>query len=109
MEMIKDLYTKNIQVITDRMTINPKLLPKWLMQRYLVLWKVFGESQFSFAEAEDELDDNSRVIALVLSELDKFGWIKNIEANPKDKRKKLYQLVPFEKGIERITKEVMAR
>jgi len=45
----------------------PKLLPKWLMRRYLVLWKRFKTDKFSFEEAQNVLDEDARIVNLFLS------------------------------------------
>lgn len=82
------------------------ILPKWLMKRYLALRDEFGTDKFAFKEAEEILGDDSRILNLCLSELKKAGWLKS-EKNPKDPRRKLYQLEDLNKTYEIITKEVL--
>jgi len=69
----------------------PEYLPKWLLRRLKKLWENFKAEEFSFEDAQSALKDDSRVVAIVLSNLDKYGWI-NIKSDPSDSRKKLYSL-----------------
>lgn len=80
---------------------------KWLMRRYLVLRSVFqNKKKFSFKEAQETLQDDSRIVNLCLSELRKFGWLES-ESDPKDGRKKLYYLKDLGKVYDEITKEMI--
>lgn len=83
----------------------PKLLPKWLMRRYLLLWKHFGNEKFTFENAQKVLDEDARIVNLFLSEIKRFGWLI-VEVHPDDPRKRLYQLRPMEKVFGEITKEI---
>ena len=75
-------------------------LPKWMMTRYLLLWKKFDTSKFDTAQALDVLQhmpkpDTKSIVALLLSELRKAGWLRT-EFNPQDARKRIYTLNNFE-------------
>lgn len=83
-----------------------KLLPKWLMRRYLTLKNEFGSDKFTFKEAQEALGDDSRIVNLCLSELKKAGWLES-QTNPKDTRRKLYQLEDLTKAYQEITKEII--
>ncbi len=65
----------------------------------------FGSKKFSFKEAQDVLQDDSRVVNLCLSELRKAGWLTS-EQNPKDPRTKLYKLEDMNKVHREIIKEL---
>ena len=77
------------------------LLPKWVMRRYFKLRKEFHHKKFTFKEAQETLEDDSRIVSLFLSELKKAGWLIT-EPHPDDVRKRLYQL----KYLEAIAKEI---
>lgn len=69
-----------------------KALPKWLMQRYSLLWRSFGPKQFSHLQASKSLKEKKEALAsVILSELKKNGWLV-LELDPKDSRKRLYTL-----------------
>jgi DNA-binding HxlR family transcriptional regulator len=68
-----------------------RYLPKWIMRRAKVLWGSFKSRQFSFSEAEKALEgDDSRMIAVVLSELKRAGWL-DASMDADNPRKKLYR------------------
>jgi hypothetical protein len=69
----------------------PLYLPEWLQLRLLILYDKFKTEEFSFEEAQLALKDDSRLVAIVLSNLNKYGWIY-IKPYPSDSRKKLYSL-----------------
>lgn len=83
-----------------------KIPPKWILKRYAILWKKFGEKKFSFENAQEALNEDARVISLFLSELNKAGWIEKIEPHPDDARKRLYKLIPMKKGFERAIEQL---
>lgn len=81
--------------------------PKWLMRRYLVIRSSFPkQKKFSFKEAQETLQDDSRIVNLCLSELRKLGWIES-EPDPKDSRRKQYYLKDMGKVYDEITKMVL--
>jgi DNA-binding HxlR family transcriptional regulator len=68
-----------------------RYLPKWIMRRAKVLWGSFKSRHFTFSEAEKALDgDDSRMVAVVLSELKRAGWIA-ASVDAENPRKKLYR------------------
>jgi len=68
-----------------------RYLPKWIMRRAKVLWSSFESRKFTFSEAEKALEgDDSRMVAVILSELKRAGWL-HASADPDNPRKKLYQ------------------
>jgi hypothetical protein len=68
-----------------------RYLPKWLMRRANTLWDTVGSRKFTFAEAEKALaGDDSRMVAVLLSELKRSGWLE-VGANADNARKKLYR------------------
>jgi uncharacterized protein (DUF488 family) len=74
------------------------LLSKWVMKRYLLLNHALSskrKKEFTFKDVEDalqSLDDDSRIVALFLSELRKAGWLIDAGVSKKDARKRLYTL-----------------
>ena len=82
-----------------------KLLPKWVMRRYILLRKEFGDIEFSFKQAQEILNDDSRIVNLLLSELRRAEWLTS-KRNPKDPRKKIYQLMKIENIFKELEKKV---
>ena len=69
-----------------------KPLPKWLMERYSLLWKAFEEKEFDHDEAAKVLnEERERLVSVVLSDLKRHGWL-TIKLHPDDSRKRLYKL-----------------
>ncbi len=65
-------------------------LPKWILRRAKILWNSFESKKFTFVEAEKVLnDDDSRMVAVILSELKRAGWL-NTASDTDNPRKKLY-------------------
>lgn len=79
-------------------------LPKWLTKRHAKLWKAFRDDEFTFDEAVGVLGDDSRIVSILLSELNKNGWIQSIRQHPDDSRKKIYKLTNLEKGYVQMAK-----
>jgi len=78
-----------------------KPLARWVMQRYSLLWNIFGKKEFEYEEAVKVLK-RDRLTSLVLSELKKHGWL-TIKLHPEDSRKRIYRL----KSPEDATKEMI--
>ncbi len=69
-----------------------KYIPKWLIKRLSKLWAAYKEKEFTFEEATKALpEDDPRNLAMVLSDLNKSGWIET-KQDPKNKRKTLYKI-----------------
>lgn len=70
-------------------------LPKWLKNRYSLMWSAFQDKEFHREEAakllQEQNKDDEKVMGTVLSELKKAGWL-GIKLDPEDARKSLYQL-----------------
>ena len=82
-----------------------KLLPKWIMERYIVLWRNFSDKPFAREDVARLLKnlkkpDDGSVINLLLSELRKAGWLK-VEFDQSDTRKRVYTLkiIDFNKSF----------
>jgi len=78
-------------------------LPKWVMQRYAVLWKKFKDKTFSYEQATTILKDKDTVTSVFLSDLKKAEWL-HIELSPKDSRKRLYKLKTPEQAVKEMVK-----
>lgn len=77
------------------------LIPAWIIRRYKKLWNKFGSEKFTFEEAKNALEESDeKFISVVLSELDKLGWIE-IELDTEDRRKRVYALKPLEEVIKK--------
>jgi len=80
-------------------------LPKWVMQRYSLLWKAFKTKEFEYDEASKVLKEKEeRLVSVVLSELKKHGWL-TLKIHPEDSRKRIYQLKKPEEAIKEMTKD----
>ena len=74
-------------------------LPKWIMQRYSLLWKAFKTKEFKYEEASKALKEREeRLVSVVLSELKKHGWL-TLKIHPEDSRKRIYQLKAPEEAV----------
>ncbi len=81
-------------------------LPKWIMQRYSILWRTFKNKDFDFDKAAKALKEkNTILLSQILSELKKAGWL-TIKLDPKDSRKRIYTLISPEEAIKEISKNV---
>lgn len=96
----------------DKTNIN---IPKWLEERHSVLWNNFKDSKFTLDEAlevlRDEKHSDKEEVITALSDLRKAGW-SVVEADPKDSRKKIYQLKSMReilKGELSLQKEKLTR
>jgi len=80
-----------------------KPLPRWLMQRYAILWAKIKTDKFDFNTAKKILGDNDGVLNVALSELRKLGWLK-VEFDPHDARKRVYNIVSLERAFKELAK-----
>ena len=69
-----------------------KYLPKWLLEKYSILWRKFHTAIFDFKAATEALGyKDKRYSSKVLSQLSKAQWLY-IDRDPIDRRKKIYKL-----------------
>lgn len=81
-----------------------KPLPKWLTERYSLLWREFKDKEFDHDEAAKLLKEEKKgLVSAVLSELKKHGWL-TITLHPDDSRKRIYKLKKPEDAITEIEK-----
>jgi len=79
-----------------------KPLPKWVTQRYSILWKTFNKRDFNYSEASKLLQEkNEALVSIVISELKKHGWL-TVKLDPGDSRKRIYTLKSPEEAINEI-------
>lgn len=79
------------------------LIGKWLLIRYAKLWNNLSKKKFGFKEAVDILDEDSKKVGAVLSQLYERGWVTR-KKNPNDQRKRIYSLKTPEKIVEQLGK-----
>ena len=77
-------------------------LPKWIQKRYAILWKKFGNKEFTFDKAKKILNNNSG-INVFFSDLRKAGWLE-VALNSDDTRKRVYKLKSPEEGFKGLAK-----
>ena len=71
-----------------------KAIPKWVWNRYSLLWKKFKDKPFTYKEAEKVLKyDDKTAISVTFLELRRAGWL-SVELSKEDTRKRLYKLTP---------------
>ena len=76
-----------------------KVLPKWLMVRYVILLRAFEKSEFSHDDAAYTLQDkNPGLTSVVLSSLKRAGWLM-MRLDPSDSRKRIYSLKSPERAV----------
>lgn len=77
-------------------------IPRWLMEKYSLLFKEYKDKDFTFQEAGKTIKEDDKVyISMALSELRKSGWLK-VRINPEDSRKRIYNLILPESVIKEI-------
>ena len=79
-----------------------EFIPKWLLSRLKILWNQFGEKEFGFDEAAKVLGDDPRIVAQILSNLNRKNWLLK-KRDSKDTRRVIYKIADF-KMAETITK-----
>ena len=71
------------------------------------MWQAFGVTSFSFEDAfellEKKFNDNKTLVEVILSELQKGGWLRLEEDNLEISRFK-YRLISFREFLERLSK-----
>ena len=82
-------------------------LEDWIKKRYMTLFNIFKDQQFSFQDAVLKLyetyQDSDKQTKLVLSELKRANLLK-ITKNPKDSRQKIYQLIDMFRPSPKVTR-----
>lgn len=69
-----------------------KSIPKWVQERFSLLWQEHENKQLTYEEIEKVLKiDDRNTISVFLSELKKAGWI-DIKLSDGDSRKRVYTL-----------------
>ena len=77
-------------------------LPKWLMHRYVILWRSFHTAEFSHDDAAYALEEsNPMLTSVILSGLKRAGWLM-MRLDPADSRKRLYSVKTPERAINEI-------
>ena len=67
-------------------------IPKWVMERYSVLWKKYHNEEITYEQIDDTLKiDDKNTIGVFLNELRKAGWIE-VTLSKEDLRKRIYVL-----------------
>jgi len=83
-----------------------KPIPRWLMERYSLLWMKTKGKEFDFdlvVKVLKDKDKDERMMSVALSRMNKLGWL-TVKINPKDSRKRIYQLKSPEEGTLEIAK-----
>ena len=81
-------------------------LPKWVWNRYALLWKEFEENPFTFEQAQKVLKYLDRnTISVMFNELKKSGWLK-VKLNDQDSRMRIYTLLNPIAAIEGVTSDI---
>lgn len=68
-----------------------EFIPKWLLSRLKTLWNRFGEREFGFDDAAKALSDDPRIVAQILSNLNRKNWLLK-QRDPKDARRVIYRI-----------------
>nr|MBA4404792.1 hypothetical protein [Nanoarchaeum sp.] len=72
-------------------------LPKWIMQRYSILWNTFQDKEFDHDAASNVLN-NEKTVSIAISKLKKNNWLE-IKLDETDGRKRVYKLKSPEQAI----------
>jgi len=77
-------------------------IPRWLMEKYALLYREYNNREFSFKDAMKTVKEKEKAyMSMALSEMRKSGWL-TITIDPKDARKRLYKLVMPHEVIDQI-------
>ncbi|MBW2966868.1 hypothetical protein KY362_00110 [Candidatus Woesearchaeota archaeon] len=76
-------------------------LPKWIMQKYAVLWAGLKGKEFDHIQAARIVPENT---SAVLSLLRKAGWLE-ARLDDSDSRKRLYRLKSPEQAVQDLVKK----
>lgn len=69
------------------------VIPKWVMERYAILWNKFESQEIDFKAIQNTLNlDDSNTIRVFLSELKNAGWME-VKPDKQDPRRRLYSLI----------------
>lgn len=69
-----------------------KAIPKWVMNRYSILWNEFKDNAITYEEIKNALPiDDKNTISVFLNELRKAEWV-DIQLDTQDARKRVYIL-----------------
>lgn len=80
-----------------------KAIPKWVWNRYALLWNRYKDKSFTYKEAEKVLKhDDKPTISVMVLELRKAGWL-NVELSKEDTRMRIYTLAPPNSVVEAVT------
>ncbi|MEK6952771.1 MAG: hypothetical protein AABX29_07185 [Nanoarchaeota archaeon] len=70
----------------------PKAIPKWVQQRFSLLWKKYEHQDITYDEIKKELKvDDDNTISVFINELKKAEWI-DVKLSSEDSRKRVYTL-----------------
>ena len=79
-------------------------VPKWVWNRYALLWKKFENKPFTFEQAQKELKYLDRnLISVMFNELKTAGWL-SVSLSDEDSRKRVYTLINPIQVIEGVQK-----
>lgn len=73
-------------------------LPKWIMQRYSILWNTFHSNEFDH-DAASNLLNNEKTVSIAISKLRKNGWLE-VKFDESDARRRLYKLKSPEQAVQ---------
>ena len=77
-------------------------LPKWLMYRYVILWRAFHTEEFSHDDAAYTIQENNPMLtSVILSGLKRAGWLM-MRLDQVDSRKRLYSMKTPERAVNEI-------
>ncbi|MBU2634458.1 MAG: hypothetical protein KJ674_04400 [Nanoarchaeota archaeon] len=80
-------------------------VPKWIMQRYAVLWHKFKEKEFTYLEISKLFTkDSDNLRRALISQLRINGWLK-VKLNSKDSRKRTFRLKSPEEAVREMREE----
>lgn len=77
-------------------------LPKWIQERYALLWTKFRDKEFTFEQA-DRILKGKKGINVFFSDLRKAGWV-SVELSKTDTRKRVYRLKTPNEAFEEMSK-----
>jgi type I restriction enzyme M protein len=74
-------------------------IPKWIMERYALLWNKFKDKEFTYLEVSEMFSkDSNNLRRALVSQLRINGWLE-VKLSSKDSRKRVFKLKSPEDAV----------
>ncbi len=74
-------------------------VPKWIMERYALLWSKFKDKEFTYLEVSEMFNkDSNNLRRALVSQLRINGWLE-VKLSSSDSRKRVFKLKSPEEAV----------